>query len=204
MFNKFVKKQEMGDDSPEGEEHDEEAAETKASSEDELLDEQVGTRGDKDDVDEEGGREEEDGGREEEDGGREEDDGGREDEDGGREEDDGGREDEDGGRDEIGQDDSELDDERRLKERGETKDRCNDETDPVGRCKGHNEEEVRKMNGDTKKDGGNKEEDEMSGCEHGTSARKVSFHLLLNNLIIIIRQPLCPVVGRRPQHVVSK
>ena len=23
-------------------------------------------------------------------------------------------------------------------------------------------------------------------------------------IIIIIRQPLCPVVGRRPQHVVSK
>ena len=26
----------------------------------------------------------------------------------------------------------------------------------------------------------------------------------LKIIIIIIRQPLCPVVGRRPQHVVSK
>ena len=29
-------------------------------------------------------------------------------------------------------------------------------------------------------------------------------HSNLSIIIIIIRQPLCPVVGRRPQHVVSK
>ena len=37
-----------------------------------------------------------------------------------------------------------------------------------------------------------------------TGLHPVSFVILHLIIIIIIRQPLCPVVGRRPQHAVSK
>ena len=137
----------MGDDSSHGEEQDEEAADTKASSEDDVLNERVGSRvgseeRDKDEEDKEGGRE--------------------------------------GGRKERG-DDSELADERELKTRGETGDRCNaeTETDHEGESRSVCEEAVSKMNGSTKKDDANKdvgvhkEQDLLSGGEHGTSVRNV-------------------------------
>ena len=147
----------MGDDSSHGEEQDEEAADTKASSEDDVLNERVGSRA-----------------------GSEERDKDEEDEDGGREAEVGGREDEEGGMEETGQDD-ELADERELKTREETGDRCNaeTETDHEGESRSACEEAVSKMNGSTKKDGANKdvgvheEQDLLSGGKHGTSVRNV-------------------------------
>ena len=72
----------MGDDSSHGEEQDEEAADTKASSEDDVLNERVGSRAgseerDKNEEDKDGGREDEEGGREDEEGGRKDEEGGR-------------------------------------------------------------------------------------------------------------------------------
>ena len=41
-------------------------------------------------------------------------------------------------------------------------------------------------------------------CALWVKCTKATFHMFVVIIIIIIRQPLCPVVGRRPQHAVSK